>query len=46
MVEIPELPTEARMGPQDFLREVGAFQMLRPWVVEAIDTLVIRCNNS
>src|SRR5579872_714564 len=28
------------MVPQDLLREVGAFQMLRPRDVEAIDTLV------
>jgi len=28
------------MVPQDFLREVGAFQMLRPWDVDAIDMLV------
>ena len=28
------------MVPQDFRREVGAFQMLRPWDVDAIDMLV------
>ena len=28
------------MVPQDFLREVGAFQMLRPRDVDAIDMLV------
>jgi hypothetical protein len=40
VVEIPEEPTEARLVPQDFDREVGALQMLRPGDVEAIDMLV------
>ena len=40
VVEIPELLTLARMVPQGFLREVGAFQMLGPRDVEAIDMLV------
>src|ERR1017187_4154901 len=40
MVEIPELLTDVSVVPQNFLREVGAFQMLRPRNIEAIDTLV------